>query len=150
MNTLKREEIVGAVMLGFGIVFFLVAGFKATLPAGVDPGDLAAVGLFFIMMGMVFYFPSLLQDAAGNTSTMRVVVFMVTSVFVILTVKVGWNAKNLEELAITESWRWVLASLLGGKVLQSYVEKGTEPRKPSADAKLSKQALDELKRGASV
>ena len=120
-NTMSKEETVGAVLLGFGIASFILSTWGPSMTGG-DAGDYAAIGMFLVMMGMVFYFPTLLKDYSGQTSTMRVVVFMVAAVFVILTVKTGWKAASIKDLEITESWRWVLASVLGGKVLQSYVE----------------------------
>jgi hypothetical protein len=85
-------------------------------------GGLAAAGMFFVILGTVFFFPTMLTDTEGQTSTMRVAVLLVVSLFVVLTLKTGWGATKLSELDIQQNWAWVLAAAFGGKALQSFSE----------------------------
>lgn len=110
--------------LGAGLILVGLAGFILTvfdlIPA--EPGAGAAVSLFLVLVGLVFHFPTLLSDDTDRTSTMRVSVLMIVSVFLLLTLKVGWGATTLEELHLSESWIWVLAAAMGGKAFQSFAE----------------------------
>ena len=47
---------------------------------------------------------------------------LAVSVFVLVTIKVGWGTPNLVELKIDTSWAWILAAALGGKAAQSFAE----------------------------
>jgi hypothetical protein len=114
---------------GWGIILIAVGVFGLVLAAGLRfiqgflvPGDLPAVAMFLLLVGLVFYFPDLLQDGSGGGSSMRVAVLMVVSVFVILTLKAGWTVTNLEELKIDPSWAWVLGVAFGAKMGQSFAE----------------------------
>ena len=109
----------GGMLVGVGIVG-LVLTVLDIVPA--EPGTAAAVSMFLVIMGLVFYFPTLLSDDSGATSTMRVAVLMVISLFVVLTLKVGWDADSLQSLALDPSWTWVLAAALGGKAFQAFAE----------------------------
>jgi hypothetical protein len=105
----------GAACLGF-------AGLASMLWPQRDGGGLAAVGIFLVILGMVFRFPTLLADDTGATSTMRVAVLMVVSLFVVVTMKAGWAAHSIPELVLNNSWCWVLAAAFGGKAAQSFAE----------------------------
>jgi hypothetical protein len=71
---------------------------------------------------------TLTEDGKPSTSTMRVVVLFVVSMFLVLTVKAGWHANALSELQIDQSWAWILGVVLGGKAVQSFGENSTSPR----------------------
>jgi hypothetical protein len=118
----------GAWLIAIGIVGFVVAMLGHWAIGGTIPGEVPAISLFLVIVGLVFYLPDLLKDDTHATSTMRVVVLMITSVFVILTLKAGWTTNNLSDLKIDSSWAWVLAAALGGKVLQSFSESWTSTK----------------------
>jgi xanthine/uracil permease len=119
MPSTSRQVRVGALLIFMGLVGFVLTVLD-WVPA--DQGAAAAISMFLVIMGLVFYFPTLLDDGAGQTSSMRVMVLMIVSLFVILTLKVGWGADSLEDLVLSDSWIWVLAAALGGKAAQSYAE----------------------------
>jgi len=122
MESTPLQHRLGALLLGTGMVGFVVATFGRWASTAPIPGEVPAVSLFFVIIGLVFYFPDLLKDETKATSSMRVVVLMTVSVFLLLTVKSGWSANSLSELKLDQSWAWVLAVALGGKVLQSFSE----------------------------
>ena len=53
---------------------------------------------------------------------MRLIVFMLISVFVIITIKLGWSVKDLKEFKIDESWKYIIGIALGSKAVQSFSE----------------------------
>jgi hypothetical protein len=118
----------GPILIILGALALLGAGVH-TLRFGERPeasaGGIAAAGLFIVILGLAFNFPTLLQDDTGATSTMRVVVLMVVSLFVVLTTKAGWSATGVSALDLPANWVWVLAAALGGKAFQSFAENGT-------------------------
>ena len=117
-----NQERLGALLVLAGLVGLVLTIFDI-VPS--EPGAAAAVSMFLVMLGLVFTFPSMLTDDTGLTSTMRVAVFMIVSLFVVLTIKAGWGATSLEELVLPSSWSWVLAAALGGKAAQSFAENAT-------------------------
>ncbi len=119
MRSTSRQQQMGALLIFVGLVGFVLAALDI---APADPGAAAAVSMFLVIMGLVFYFPSLLSDDTGQTSTMRVTVLMIVLLYVVVTLKVGWGAASLDELTLSESWIWVLAAALGGKAAQSFAE----------------------------
>jgi hypothetical protein len=78
------------------------------------------------MIGMCFYFPSLLEESKGEVSTMRVVVFAVVMVFVFIYVKIGWNAGLFEEFKIDSTWVYILGLAFGSKAIQKFAEEEEE------------------------
>lgn len=109
---------IGTVLIISGVVGLVITMFTRW---GQD-GGIPAISLFFIIIGLVFYSPTLLMDDTGATSTMRVSMLFIISTFVLLTVKAGWGSNSLKDLVIDQSWILVLSAGLGGKVLQSYTE----------------------------
>lgn len=133
----SRQERLGALLVFVGLVGLIFAALDI-VPA--DPGSAAAVSMFLVIMGLVFYFPTLLDGDGGQTSTMRVAVLMIVSLFVVLTLKAGWGAESLEDLALSDSWIWVLGAALGGKAAQSFAENAGGEGKGTTDAaKLSRK-----------
>lgn len=87
-----------------------------------SPGAVAAAAFFLIMLGMAFVFPSMLRDENKALSTMRVLVFMVISVFVILSIKTGWDVREMRDLVVDDNWLYIIGLCLGGKVAQKFSE----------------------------
>jgi len=117
--------------LGSFLIYSGIAGFVAaviisfTQYSGLDQGAIPAASVFFILIGMCFMFPTLLRE--GDTddspvSSMRVIVFSIVMVFVIIYIKIGWNAGSFEEFTIDKSWIYILGLALGGKTMQKFAE----------------------------
>jgi hypothetical protein len=129
----------GLLLVALGAVGLVGAGVMALPRWGADAGGLAAGGMFLVILGLVFFYPTMLEDDTHSTSTMRVAVLMVVSLFVVLTVKAGWSARGLDDLRLHQEWVWVLASALGGKAFQSFAENtpGPSPTKASSGGEVS-------------
>lgn len=125
----------GRTLMTVGVVALVAAVIIGLVPSirDYDHGGLPAVGLFFILLGMALVFPDMLQDDTKSISTMRVVVFMIVSVFVIIAVKLGWQSANFDDFRIDRTWVYILGLALGSKVFQSFSEgmadPGTAPKK---------------------
>lgn len=113
----------GTWLIVLGVVGFVTAVVLELIPVTADytPGALPAVSFFLIMLGMAFVFPDMLQDG-NNLSTMRVIVYMVVSVFVIVAVKIGWEAENFDDFKMDRTWVYILGLAFGSKVFQSFSE----------------------------
>jgi hypothetical protein len=75
------------------------------------------------MISMALLFPDMLKGAdKSTTSTMRVAVFMIVSVFVVLCVKVYWSCDAIEKFRLDRTWAYVLGVALGSKAVQSFGE----------------------------
>jgi hypothetical protein len=84
--------------------------------------SLAATAFFLVMMGIALLFPDMLKAVKNDgTSAMRVAVFMVVSVFVILCVKIYWQA-SFDNFKLDNAWAGLIAGALGSKALQSLGE----------------------------
>jgi hypothetical protein len=78
-------QMVGIVLLLTGIFTLIGVGiydFFASKPHA-DNG-LAAAGFFSIMISMALLYPDMLKGPDNSTSSMRVAVFMIVSVFVVM------------------------------------------------------------------
>lgn len=124
--------------LGYWLIRLGVIGFAASIVLDMLPlrqeyamGSLPAVSFFIIMLGIAFVFPELLSDESKGLSTMRVIVFMVVSVFVVIAIKIGWAATNFDDFKLDRTWVYILGLAFGSKVFQSFSEKlGEEPQQP--------------------
>ena len=113
----------GRWLITLGVAGFITAViFSLTKYSGVDRGAIPAVSFLFVMIGMCFYFPSMLQEAKGEISTMRVIVFSVVMVFTFIYIKLGWNAGSFEEFKIDPTWIYILGLAFGSKVFQKFAE----------------------------
>ena len=117
------------IKMGMILIILGIAGLIATailslfvVPIVTMDGSMPAVSVFLLMLGMVFYFPDLLEDQSGGISTMRVVVLMTISVFVITTVKLAWTVSSLLEFRIDKSWIYILGLAFGAKAVQRFAE----------------------------
>ncbi len=122
-NDEKLQKWVGLGLISIGLLGLLIAVLAGPSLHIPENGGVPAASVFFVMIGMAFYFPDLLQGPDGGFSTMRVVVFMVVLVFVILTVKIGWHTESFDEFRIDSTWVYILGLAFGGKVFQSFGEK---------------------------
>lgn len=61
----------------------------------ITNGTLPAVSFLLLVVGLVFYFPSLIEERKGEVSTMRIVVLITVLVFAVVYIKLGWVAAVL-------------------------------------------------------
>jgi hypothetical protein len=123
----------------FGRLLILLAltGFIAsailsfTIYNGLDRGAIPAISMLFVMVGMCFVWPTLLQGGDGSLSTMRVVVFSVTMVFVVIYTKLGWNAA-FDEFKVDSTWISILGLAFGAKAVQHFSEANEQTEKAKA------------------
>jgi hypothetical protein len=136
-------KIMGAILIAAGVVGLVAAVIMSyTIFANIDRGSLPAVSFLLMMIGMAFYFPTLLQEAQGEISTMRVIVFAVVMMFAVLYVKLGWNAGTFETFSIDDKWVYILGLAFGSKAFQKFGEtetKKTEVKTPGKEVKTEKQ-----------
>ncbi len=117
-------QIVGLVMLLLGVLSLIGIGIYVLTekPDSSAESTIAAVSFFLIMMGIAFVYPDMLKSPHNSgTSAMRVVVFMIVSVFVILVVKIYWGCKA-GEFKLDGNWAALIGAALGSKALQSLGE----------------------------
>jgi hypothetical protein len=133
----KTTVMLGNILVAGGMIAMLVA----TIANRDTSSGVVAAAMIAAMIGLVFRFPTLLQDGTVTednkpaVSTMRVVVLIVVATFVLLTVRAGWSAKGLDMLKIDQSWAWVLGVVLGGKAVQSFGEGQGSAGKPDSKPK---------------
>jgi hypothetical protein len=124
----KHQKTLGAAVIITGLVGFLVTVILGGID-GVhfpDNGSVPAVSILFIIIGMAFFFPDLLQGPCGGMSTMRMLVFIIITVFAVLTVKIGWMTHSFDEFRIDSTWVYILGLAFGGKVVQQMSEQQGE------------------------
>lgn len=111
-------QIIGfIVILATLLYLFILQLFNSTLKA-----EVVAIAFFIIMLGIIFVFPDMMKDANKELSTMRIVVFMIINVFCILSIKIGWDAKNFKDIGVDQYWMGIVAFTFGAKATQSYFE----------------------------
>lgn len=121
-----ETKTLGKWLIYTGLAGFVIAAIASFTPySGIDRGAVPAVSFLLIMLGMCFYFPTLLEESAGQVSTMRVAVLAVVMVFAFLYVKIGWNAGTFEEFTIDRTWVYILGIALGSKAIQRFGEDET-------------------------
>lgn len=120
----KFTKITGVSLIALGVMGFIASIIIGFCPAlkEMDNGAMPAGSFFFIVLGLAFSFPDMLQDDTKSLSTMRVVVFMVVSVFCIVAIKIGWTAASFEQFTIDKAWIYILGLAFGSKVFQSFSE----------------------------
>jgi hypothetical protein len=118
----------GRFLIACGIIgFFAAIVLSFTIYSGTDRGAIAAISFFFVMIGMCFYFPTLLQETGGQVSTMRVVVFAVVMVFCVIELKIGWTSGSFENFSIDPTWVYILGIAFGSKAIQKFAEEDDNP-----------------------
>lgn len=132
MTSLAKKFGRSLILLG-AIGFMVAALLSFTDYSGLDEGALPAASFFLILIGMVFHFPTLLQEAKGEISTMRVIVFAVVMVFCVIHLKIGWNAGTFKDFNIDQTWIYILGLAFGSKVFQKFGEDETKKGSPEKD-----------------
>jgi hypothetical protein len=123
----------------FGFIASVVLSF--TRIAGLDNGAIPAGAFLFIMLGVAFHFPSMLEESPGSISTMRIIVFAIVMVFCVIYLKIGWNLNNFENFTIDKTWIYILGLAFGSKVFQKFgeeqekIEAHTEEETPGGGKK---------------
>jgi hypothetical protein len=113
----------GVWLIRMGVGGFVLAAIQSfTMWSGLDRGAVPAASIVLILLGMCFYFPSMLEDNTGGISTMRIVVLAVIMVFTLVYVKLGWNAGSFEDFTIDERWVYILGLAFGAKAAQRFGE----------------------------
>lgn len=124
----------GLLLLGLGALCLIVAAIVSyTIFSESDNGSLIAVAFLMIMIGISFCFPSLLEEAEGQVSTMRIIVFAVTMVFCVIYIKLGWQQASFSDFTVSSTWIYILGLAFGSKAFQKYGEgePTDEPNPPS-------------------
>lgn len=133
-RTMNNSQKFGALLVVLGLAGFATAvGLRFSSDAN-SPGELPAASLLFILIGMAFYFPQLLEDENKGLSTMRLMTFMVVSLFSVVAMKIGWLAHTFEDWKVTETWVYILGLAFGSKLFQSFSENKAKPQGPGAGA----------------
>jgi hypothetical protein len=129
MTTLAEKF--GRTLITIGAIGFITSALLSfTDYSGLDQGALPAASFFLILIGMVFHFPSLLEEAKGEISTMRVIVFAVVMVFAVVHLKMGWNAGSFKDFQIDSTWVYIVGLAFGSKAFQKFYEKDDNEPKP--------------------
>lgn len=131
MNNSQRF---GALLVVLGLAGFALAVVLRFGPVANSPGELPAASLLFILIGMAFYFPQLLEDENKGLSTMRLMTFMVVSLFSVVAMKIGWLARSFEDWKVTETWVYILGLAFGSKLFQSFNENRSKSEGTGAGA----------------
>jgi len=122
-NGITLNSVFGMILILLGITGFTVtAWLSATDLEKVMNGTIPAVSFLVLMVGITFYFPSLLEERAKEISTMRVVVLIVVLVFATVYIKLGWVAGSYSEFVIDSSWIYILGLAFGSKAFQRFAE----------------------------
>ena len=126
------QKKIGGILILLGIAGLVITAILSlfVVPIVTMDGSMPAISMFVLMLSMIFYFPDLLEDQNGGISTMRVVVLMTVSVFVITTVKLGWSVSSLLEFRIDKSWIYILGLAFGAKAVQRFAEEEDDQGKP--------------------
>lgn len=134
------EKLSNKILGGF-LILISVAGFISTAILSVNDlekiqnGTIPAISFLVLIVGITFYFPSMLEESPGEISTMRVVVLITILVFAIIYIKLGWTAGSFEEFNIDPSWVYILGLAFGSKAFQKFAEDEAEnPKVPEAKA----------------
>ncbi len=113
---------------GIFLIVLAIGGFAATAIISlidlesIINGTFPAISFLVLILGLVFYFPSLLEERKGEISTMRIVVLIVVLVFAVVYIKLGWVAGTFAEFVIDTSWIYILGLAFGSKAFQKFAE----------------------------
>ncbi len=139
MTTRKRNDNKNLQRFGMLLLMLGVGGFITTAvlscinPDMITNGTMPAVSFLIFIIGLIFVFPSLLEDAPGEVSTMRVVVLITVLVFAMVEIKLGWIAGDFESFTINRSWVYILGLAFGGKAIQKFAEAEDKADKNAKD-----------------
>src|SRR5262249_15022491 len=119
----QRARSFGAILIILSIAGFITTAiFSVVDMERIANGTFPALSFLVLIVGLVFYFPSLLEESKGEVSTMRVVVLIVVLVFAVVYIKLGWVAGSFEEFFIDTSWIYILGLAFGAKAFQKFAE----------------------------
>lgn len=119
----RVEKYFGAVLILISIAGFITTAVFSVLDLErIANGTFPALSFLVLIIGLVFYFPSLLEESKGEVSTMRVIVLIVVLVFAVVYIKLGWVAGSFEEFFIDTSWIYILGIAFGSKAFQKFAE----------------------------
>jgi predicted MFS family arabinose efflux permease len=118
-----RDKLLGIVLILVGVIgFIFTAAYSIIDMEKITNGTIPAVSFLVLVIGIAFYFPSLLEESKGEISTMRVIVLIVVLVFATVYIKLGWVAGSFEEFFIDTSWIYILGLAFGAKAFQKFAE----------------------------
>lgn len=130
----------GKTLLILGVVGFAFAILMSYSKwPDADNGAIPAASFLFIILGICFASPDVLEDETGGLSTMRIVVLITILVFGVVTLKLAWNLKTFDEWRIDSTWVYILGLAFGGKAFQKY----SEIEAANADAEQKTMHLDD-------
>lgn len=121
---------------GAFLILLSVAGFTTTAILSITDlekitnGTFPAVSFLILITGLVFYFPSLIEERKGEVSTMPIVVLITVLVFGVVYIRLGWVAGSFESFMIDTSWIYILGLAFVGKAFQRFAENDDESVKP--------------------
>ena len=134
-------------MIWLGIAGFIASAVMTfTKYSGLDQGGLPAAAIVLILLGMCFYFPTLLREEADKTSisTMRVCVLTVITVFALVYVKMGWTAGSFDDFKLDPNWVWIIGLALGAKAGQRMAEGTTTDESEEGEKSLSADEIRQM------
>ncbi len=118
-----QNNILGTLLILIGVAGFITTAIYSLIDMErVTNGTIPSMSFIVLIIGLVFYFPSLLEEGKGEISTMRVVVLIVVLVFAAVYIKLGWVAGSFEEFIIDTSWIYILGLAFGAKAFQKFAE----------------------------
>jgi hypothetical protein len=124
----------GTILIVIGVIGFIAeAIISFTVLSGMDHGAIPASAVLLIIIGMCFFWPTLLEESTGQVSTMRVLCLAVILVFVVIYTKLGWTADGFDEFKIDPTWVYVLGLAFGAKAVQKYAEPDDDPPPPAGN-----------------
>jgi len=117
----KDHWTIAMIFIGIAFVgFVLSVYFEIFNPTFKNVGVVPAVSFIFLILGIMFYFPSMLKDSGDNSnSSMRIGILIIVLMFAFVHIKMIWNS---EVLVIDSSWTYILGIVFTGKALQKYSE----------------------------
>lgn len=123
-NDTKMTKLFGALLILISIAGFITTAIMSiTNLEKITNGTLPAISFLILVIGIAFYFPTMLEEAKGEISTMRIIVLIVVLVFAVVYIKLGWVAGSFEEFFIDTSWIYILGLAFGSKAFQKFAEK---------------------------
>ncbi len=119
----RMNKLFGALLILISIAGFITTAIMSiTDLEKITNGTFPALSFLILIVGITFYFPSLLEESKGAVSTMRVVVLIVVLVFAVVYIKLGWVAGSFEEFFIDTCWIYILGLAFGSKAFQRFAE----------------------------
>jgi hypothetical protein len=121
-KTSLAQRAVGLVAIVLGLAAPPVTAYlRATGGPNLAAESVIAYSFLIILVGLVVFYPQILQSENKEVSSMRVAILAIVTTFCVLAMKEGWRTGEVPEL----DWYWaiVLSAALGAKSFQSFVEK---------------------------